>query len=156
MDLFKERVAETIDCGIDPNVRKQRIKRQEKTIQQIINSIDENGSADTNLSDFREESDERLALQRFPIKDVQLKSDLIYRLKTESIEDDLRKMDDRIKAEQSNFVPEYYTFKFLTEIQSHHHDKNIIKQAMQLKERIKVFVFADIETNIQWKQVLNT
>lgn len=156
MDLFKERVAETIDCGIVPNVRKQRIKRQEKTIQQIINSIDENGSADTNLSDFREESDERLALQRFPIKDVQLKSDLIYRLKTESIEDDLRKMDDRIKAEQSNFVPEYYTFKFLTEIQSHHHDKNIIKQAMQLKERIKVFVFADIETNIQWKQVLNT
>lgn len=143
---FEKRLVETIDCGIDPNVRKQRFNQQAEIIRQIINSIDEKGNADTNLSYFSEESDERLALQRFPIKDANQKSDLIYRLKTESIENYLRKMDDTIKAEQGKFVPEYYTFKILTEIQSYHGDKNIIKQAMQLKEQIKEIVFADIET----------
>nr|XP_034303148.1 uncharacterized protein LOC117681692 isoform X2 [Crassostrea gigas] len=143
---FEKRLVETIDCGIDPNVRKQRFNQQAEIIRQIINSIDEKGNADTNLSYFSEESDERLALQRFPIKDAKQKSDLIYRLKTESIENYLRKMDDTIKAEQGKFVPEYYTFKILTEIQSYHGDKNIIKQAMQLKEQIKEIVFADIET----------
>lgn len=68
LDLFEKRLVETIDCGIDPNVRKQRFNQQAEIIRQIINSIDEHGNADTNLSDFREESDERLALQRFPIK----------------------------------------------------------------------------------------
>lgn len=143
---FEKRLVETIDCGIDPNVRKQRFNQQAEIIRQIINSIDEKGNADTNLSYFSEESDERLALQRFPIKDAKQKSNLIYRLKTESIENYLRKMDDTIKAEQGKFVPEYYTFKILTEIQSYHGDKNIIKQAMQLKEQIKEIVFADIET----------
>lgn len=134
LDLkFKERVMKTLRFHIVPEKMTLRTKRRKERIQKIINSIDEKGNADTKLSDFGEESDERLALRRFHIKDAQQKSDLIYRLKTESIEYDMKNIGDKIKEEKSNFVPEIYTFKILSETQTNHRDKKIIQHATQLK-----------------------
>lgn len=147
LDLkFKDRVMETICVHMGPEKMTLRTKQREERIQEIINSIDENYNADTKITDFGEESDEMLAFRRLHIKDAQRKSDFIDRLKTESIEYDLKKIGDKIKEEKSNFVPEIFTFKFLSETQSHHHDEKIIQQATRLKYQIKEIVFADIET----------
>lgn len=92
LDLkFKDRVMETICVNMDPEKITLRTKQREERIGEIINSIDENGNADTKITDFGEESDEMLALRRLHIKDAQRKSDSIDRLKTESIEYDLKK-----------------------------------------------------------------
>lgn len=82
---------ETICVNMDPEKITLRTKQREERIGEIINSIDENGNADTKITDFGEESDEMLALRRLHIKDAQRKSDSIDRLKTESIEYDLKK-----------------------------------------------------------------
>lgn len=126
---------ETICVHMGPEKMTLRTKQREERIQEIINSIDENYNADTKITDFGEESDEMLAFRRLHIKDAQRKSDFIDRLKTESIEYDLKKIGDKIKEEKSNFVPEIFTFKFLSETQSHHHDEKIIQQATRLNTK---------------------
>lgn len=109
----------------------------------IIKSIDVEGNKNKPLTDFGEESDEWLALQRLDLGEVQQHSELIKRLKKDIIEYELNKIDAGMKEDASGFIAGRITLELLTKAAGYV-DKSISERAKKIKKKVEQIIRDDI------------
>lgn len=82
---FQERVLESVKQFIDSNFRKQRFNRIHECAMEILHLKDKTCTANSTLTDFKEDSEEMLALRIVDFNDVQNMSDNIQQLKKKTL-----------------------------------------------------------------------
>ncbi|XP_061170113.1 piRNA biogenesis protein EXD1-like [Saccostrea echinata] len=151
---FQERVLEAINISLDPEAKSKRLERVQNNITQIIDSIDKDWEVSTKLEDLPEDGNEIRALKRIDLKKARKKSKFIDRLKTESIQIELKELRDELDSTGSDYIVKRYTLSFLSQIENHR-KKAISKEARHIKERIHHIILDDIETKYQTETNLN-
>lgn len=140
---FQERMVESINLQTDNVYKRQREQRNTERVLKIIKSIDVECNRNISLTDFEEESDEWLALQRFDLVEDQQHSKLFERLKKEMIGYELKKIDEKIKEDASGFIVGLHTLNLLSRAAAHS-DKSISKRAKSIKNKVEGIIRDDI------------
>ena len=153
LGIFEERVLESVNLSFDPEAKTKRRERINERVREIINLIDENWDESTILSDFPEDGDELRALKRIDMKEAREKSEFINRLKTESILNELKELEEEMSSEGNEYVVKSYTHLILSKF-SNHPDKNVSKQARKIKEKHQDIILKDIEVKYSMDSAL--
>lgn len=140
---FQDRVSESINLEIDIVCKRQREQRNAERVLKIIKSIDVEGNKNKPLTDFGEESDEWLALQRLDLGEVQQHSELIKRLKKDIIEYELNKIDAGMKEDASGFIAGRFTLELLAQAAGYF-DKSISERAKKILKKVEQIIRDDI------------
>lgn len=139
---FQDRILETINLQIEERFKQQNEQRNKERVSKIIKSIDVDGNNHKTLSDFGEESNEWLALQRFDLEEAQQPSELIRRLKKEMITYELDKIVSGVKN-PSSFIVGLFTLNLLNKAAGHS-DKDISRRAKYIRNKVEEAIRKDI------------
>lgn len=137
-------MVESINLQTDKVCNMQRQKRNAERVLKIIKSIDVECNTNISLTDFEEESDKWLALQRFDVGEDQQHSELIKRLKTEMIEYELNKIEKRLKEDGPVFIVGPHALNLLFKAVGHS-DNSISRKAKTIKNKVEKIIRDDIE-----------
>lgn len=137
-------MVESINLQTDKVCNMQRQKRNAERVLKIIKSIDVECNTNISLTDFEEESDKWLALQRFDVGEDQQHSELIKRLKTEMIEYELNKIEKRLKEDGPGFIVGPHALNLLFKAVGHS-DNSISRKAKTIKNKVEKIIRDDIE-----------
>lgn len=136
-------MVESINLQTINKYKTQRKQRYTERVLKIIKSIDVECNMNISLTDFEEESDEWLALQRFDLVEDQQHSELFERLKKEMIGYELKKIDEKIKEDASGFIVGPHTLNLLSRAAAHT-DKSTSKRAKSIKNKVEGIIRDDI------------
>lgn len=142
---FQERVLESVKQFIDSNVRKQRLDRIHECAMEILHLKDKTCTANSTLTDFKEDSEEMLALRLVDFKDVQNMSDNIQQLKKKNINSDLDKILGDVKSDQAELLVTLSKLSFLNQTRAHP-DKSIAKKARDIRSQVQNVFLSSIES----------
>lgn len=140
---FQDRMSESINLQTDNDCKRQREQRDAERVLKIIKSIDVDCNKNKSLTDFGEESDEWLALQRFDLGEDQQQSELINELKKEMTEYELNKIDEGINKDAAGFIVGPHILNLLSKAAGHS-DKSISKKAKYIKNKAEKIILDDI------------
>lgn len=140
---FQDRVSESIHLEIEELCKWQKEQRNAERVLKIIKSIDVKDNEKKSLTDFGEESDDWLALQRLDLREVEQHSELINRLKTDIIKYELTKIEEGMSNDASGFIAGRFTLELLTNA-TYHSDKSISRRAKTIKRKVENIIRDDI------------
>lgn len=131
---YQDRVHGEINYSIDDRCRKEREKRLDATVKEVLENFPAKYSNVTRFSDITDDDDlHALSILRYGSDD---EHPLVTRLKTESIKAQLEELDDQLREEGNRFLPKSKSYGFLKSYM-YHPDDGIKKDARRIIKSIE-------------------